>query len=361
MNALAGAPPNREIRRGPRRRPLAAGTRRGRYPRQVTRPHVPSEILDLAHQRRSAREAHDFALADELRAAIEAGGWTVVDRGVDFDLRPLRPPDTVTDGVVRYGSSTSVPSRLDETATVPASVIIVATDWPDDVARAVRALRAESPDATQIVVVADGATPEDEPPLAALVADGVEVVRMAQRLGQAASINAGVRRATGAMVIVLDASVEATGDLVAPLAAALRDPGVGVTGPWGFLSADLRHFEDAPTGDVDAIGGYCLAFRRMDFVERGPLDERFVFYRNLDIWWSLVLRDEGEEAAPRRAVAVELPAIRHEHRGWTSLPAEERDRLSKRNFYRVLDRFGNRRDLLIAPSASSGSTRPPRR
>jgi hypothetical protein len=56
-----------------------------------------------------------------------------------------------------------------------------------------------------------------------------------------------------------------------------------------------------------------------------------------------------------------VPAIRHEHRGWTSLPVAERDRLSKRNFYRVLDRFGSRRDLLTSASAASSSSRPRRR
>jgi hypothetical protein len=45
-------------------------------------------------------------------------------------------------------------------------------------------------------------------------------------------------------------------------------------------------------------------------------------------------------------VAVELPAVRHEHRGWSSLPDAERDRLSKRNFYRIIDRFGRRLDLV---------------
>ena len=54
-----------------------------------------------------------------------------------------------------------------------------------------------------------------------------------------------------------------------------------------------------------------MAFRRADAADRGPLDERFRFYRNLDIWWSLVLRDEGEGEPPRRAVAVDgLPADR---------------------------------------------------
>ena len=40
---------------------------------------------------------------------------------------------------------------------------------------------------------------------------------------------------------------------------------------------------------------------------------------------------------------------RHEHRGWTSLPEAERDRLSKRNFYRFLDRWRDRPDLLLYP------------
>ena len=149
-------------------------------------------------------------------------------------------------------------------------------------------------------------------------------------------------------MILLDSSVEPTGDFVTPLAVVLDDPAVALTGGWGIVSDDLRHFEDAPPGDVDAIEAYCLAFRREDFATRGPFDERFRFYRNLDIWWSLVLRDEGEGTAPRRAIALaDLPLTRHEHRGYASLPPDERDRQSKRNFYRIIDRFGSRRDLLI--------------
>ena len=134
------------------------------------------------------------------------------------------------------------------------------------------------------------------------------------------------------------------------LVAALEDPTVAVAGPFGLVSDDLRTYEEPPAGTVDvvAIEGYAQAFRRSDYVARGPLDEHFAFYRNLDIWWSLVLRDEGEGQPPRRALAVPLPAERHEHRGWTSLPEAERERRSKRNFYRIIDRFGARRDLAEA-------------
>jgi hypothetical protein len=142
--------------------------------------------------------------------------------------------------------------------------------------------------------------------------------------------------------------VEPTGDAVSPVAAALEDPTVAVAGGWGIVSDDLRHFDAAPAGEVDAIEAYWLGFRRADFAGRGPLDERFRFYRNLDIWWSLVLRDEGEGQPPRRALALDgLPLMRHEHRGYASLPPDERDRQSKRNFYRIIDRFGSRRDLLV--------------
>ena len=44
-----------------------------------------------------------------------------------------------------------------------------------------------------------------------------------------------------------------------------------------------------------------------------------------------------------------LPVARHEHRGWAALPEPERDRLSKRNFYRFLEHWGDRRDLLLHP------------
>jgi GT2 family glycosyltransferase len=227
-------------------------------------------------------------------------------------------------------------------------VILVATDWPADLERALEALGRTAPDGVEAVVVADGPSAKQEAALDDVAGDrrlAVEVVRTSERLGQGAALNVGLRRACADVVVVLDTSVEPIGDIVTPLVDAMLDPSVAVGGGWGIVSDDLRRFTEGPPGDVTAIEGYAMAFRRADAAARGPLDERFRFYRNLDIWWSLVLRDEGEGETPRRAVAVELPAVRHEHRGWTSVPDDERDRLSKRNFYRIIDRFGTRHDL----------------
>jgi hypothetical protein len=112
-------------------------------------------------------------------------------------------------------------------------------------------------------------------------------------------------------------------------------------------SADLRRFAEGPGPAVDAVELYWLAFRRADYVALGPLDEKFAFYRHLDIWWSLVLRAGADDGAPPRgARRLDLPLVRHAHRGWTTLSDADRDRLARRNFYRVLDRFRARRDLL---------------
>jgi cellulose synthase/poly-beta-1,6-N-acetylglucosamine synthase-like glycosyltransferase len=310
----------------------------------VARTRIPDDVLSLAHDRAAARGAQDWGAADRIRDEIEAAGWRIVDRGTDFALELAHPPTVAEGDVVSYGSSEVVPSRLDEPATGTATIVLVATDWPRDVERALAGLRAHAPAGVSIVVVADGPSDDQD---AALPADDevIQVVRTTERLGTAAAWNIGIRRARGPVVIILDASVEPTGDVVSPLLAVLDDPTVGVVGGFGIVSDDLRKFEDAPPGDVTAIEGYAIAFRRTDAAARGPLDERFRFYRNLDIWWSLVLRDEGEGSPPRRAVAATIPATRHEHRGWTSLDEAERDRLSKRNFYRIIDRFGWRRDL----------------
>jgi glycosyl transferase family 2 len=314
----------------------------------VTRQRIPEAILDAAHARSKARAARDWTEADRLKAVIESGGWKVVDRGTDFALAPAAPPDVVEGGRVRYGSSASVPSRLDEAAFGTATVVLIATDRPADLERVLSGLREHAPDGTQLVVVANAPSTEQAAALEALDAVdpggpgiGTEVLWTSERLGRAAALNAGIRRAAAPVVVLLDETAEPTGDLITPLVQTLADETVAVAGPWGVqaedpASSNLRRLQPA-TGEVDAIDGACLAFRRGDYAQRGPLDEQFRSGAWLDVWWSLVLREWAGPTPSRRALATPgLPVAREPAPG---PEAPETVRLSKRNYYRLLERF----------------------
>jgi hypothetical protein len=320
----------------------------------MTRVFIPQSILDLAHRRSAAREAHDWATADQLRGQIEAAGWRVIDAGTDFRLEPATPPDIEVDGGVMYGRSDAVPSRLTEPDACRVSVILVAPDEPDALDRTIAALDSTAPAGTQVIVVADAPASSSAARLPASRPAGedhleLEVVRTSARLGWGAAWNIGLRRAGGAVAVFMDTAVEATGDVLSPLVAALESAEVAVVGAIGVASRDLVRFEEVHDGPAVAVDGHLLAFRRADGAGRGPLDEGFRFPRHLDTWWCLTLRDEGGGTAVRRAVVVGgLPLVVHPARAGGTLADGERERLSRRNFYRFMDSFRGRLDLASA-------------
>ena len=326
---------------------------------------APDPIIALAQARADARSRRDWAEADRLRGEIEAAGWRVVDEGLSFTLAPARPADVVVDGRLRYGHPSSVPSRLEEPVAGFATVVLVAGEDPDEVVRLVTATHAHAPGATALVVVGDAPSLLVEAALEAIEArlaedpgKPVEIVLTSERLGHAAAADAGIRRAAAAVVVLLGPGVEPAGDIVAPLVRALDDPAVAIAGSSGVDVADLRHSKASGSRDAGAVGPGCLAFRRADYVARGPLDERLRTDQYLALWWSLVLRDEGVERQPRRALVVDgLPLVVRRDDGAGpgdgSQPpvAGARDRAARRDYYRVLERFGGRSDLLGSATA----------
>jgi hypothetical protein len=298
---------------------------------------VPDDVRRLLDERSSARAARDWELADELRDRIAALGWEVQDGPRGSTARPLLPP--VDD----------LASLLDEPPTTAASLQVVAEDHADDLHRVLHGLAAHPPALSwELVIVANAPSFDLDPILEAGPAIQPVVLRTAERLGWADSRTLGLRRSRGEVTVLLDTSCEPTGDFLAPLLDAFGDPGVGVAGGWGVTSGDGRSFEEAEPGEVDAVEGYCLAVRR-DALRAVPgIDHRFRFYRNADLDFSFAIRDAGWRAMRTGP----LPIVRHEHRGWTSVPEAERDRLSKRNFYRFLEHWGDRPDLLLHPAES---------
>lgn len=177
----------------------------------------------------------------------------------------------------------------------------------------------------------------------------VEVVPAEQAAGQGfgAAHNRALTEAAGDVVVIVDTSLELTGDLLSPLVTALDDPTVAVVGPFGLATKDLCDYEERTAGDVAAIQGYCLAARRTDLLAAGGVQERFVWYRNADIDVSLRLRTLTTPT--RRAVAIGAGhCIRHTHRAWEATPEEQRGELSRHNMGIVHEVFFGRDDLTVA-------------
>jgi GT2 family glycosyltransferase len=232
-------------------------------------------------------------------------------------------------------SARELDDRTAERATREWTIAVTAREWPEDVERCVRAVLRFAPADAEVLVLDQGSSDRSAERLDRLAwGDRVGVIHADRDLGEGAGRNALLRVATGRLVLQLDPSVELLGDLFAPLAATLAS-GAGIAGPWGLRTKDLRHFDEVTGGACDAIQGYCQATQRDTLLAIGGFDERYRFYRNLDIAVSFALRERGLRAA---AVGVGL-AVRHTHRAWEALPEEERDKRSRKNHDRMYKRF----------------------
>jgi cysteinyl-tRNA synthetase len=81
----------------------------------------------------------------------------------------------------------------------------------------------------------------------------------------------------------------------------------------------------------------------------GLFDEKFRWYRTADVEFSFRVKDHG-----LRTVVVPVPVIQHAHRMWFESDPAVRAKWSKRNFYRFLDRWRDRWDLVLEPRPPEG-------
>jgi GT2 family glycosyltransferase len=180
--------------------------------------------------------------------------------------------------------------------------------------------------------------------LAARRGERVRVLTIDPPEGWAQAANRALEAAAGETVVLFDPGVELRGDAAGPLMAALLDTGVAVAGAFGVRGEGrIGHFHDNPGPDVHALEGYVMAFRRRDALDAGGFDRKFRFYRLADFDLSFRLRDR---TGGRAVVVPNLPVQRHEHRLWEALDEPEREARSRRNYYRFLDLWGKRPDMI---------------
>jgi GT2 family glycosyltransferase len=286
------------------------------------------EAQKLLDERVARRLEHDFPAADALRERLREGGWDVVDSPNGSELQALKAP----------------PSAEPLPAARAVTLLTVVHGWRADAERWLLSVFTNTKADFEAVIVDNSGDAHIAGWLASRSAERLRVTTLDPPLGFAAAVNAGIDAAAGDVIVLFDPGIEVTGDAISPLVQALEDPTVVVAGPYGLRgTGTLKEFRESPGPDVDAIEGYCMAFRRADALAVAGFDPRFRFYRIADVDFSFRLRDRGG-----RAVAVSgLPVVKHEHRLWEATEPAERERLSKRNMYRFLDRWRDREDLLV--------------
>jgi cysteinyl-tRNA synthetase len=312
---------------------------------------VPPGIASRFSARNLIRKNGVYGSSDMMRESIEVEGFRVHDapgsswvhRRGTFD--PISRPNVVTN--VR-----EVQSLLSEPDACEFSINLLAWDDADEIERAVNSLVAHKADrAIEIVLIDNGSSDGTVEVVERLAREHPEIhpLWIDHWVGEGAGRNVGLLRSQGRIIVVLGNHIEVAGDIFTPIEQALRDPEVGLVGGWGVRSGDLRNFESSSGPEVDAVEAYLLAFRREEIDRVGLFDEKFRFYRHIDLEFSLRFSSHGMKN-------IVVPEIRantreHEHRLWYHTPPDERERKSKRNFYRFLHRWGDRRDLLIEPAA----------
>ena len=257
---------------------------------------APPDVQDLAAERAARRAAKDFAAADALRDRI-------AERGLDGRRRAGRAGgwsrsrlDAVPAGPV---AARDVVSVLDEPATA---------DAVDPLGR--RGVAGGRRSRDRFVPRERGRPRRPVRRRRRHRRAAGDVGTTTSRSSRSSPAPAGAPRATpgssgraAGVVLAMDGSIEATGDVLGPLEAALADATVGVCGPFGIVTPDLREFDEhgRPGG---ATRSRATAWRSGARSSRraGLFDEKFRWYRTADIEYSFRIKDLG-----LRAVVVPVP------------------------------------------------------
>ena len=308
----------------------------------------PAALAQLLH-RASLRDAGDYSAADRIRSDLEDEGYVVEDHQSGSYIRPKAEWEKMVQGRDVVSAASEVPSLVFEEDRHDLTIGVVACNYTCDVERALGSALKWAGDRDIEAVVLDNGSDDgtsDWLDAAAKCDPRIRVIHADHRLGEAAAKNIVLKQSLGRTVVLIDTSVELTGDIYSAIDRLLDDDEVGVAGPFGLRTDNLHHFHDGEdeSGEMDAMQAYCFAFRRKSLREVGLMRESFRFYRNLDIDYSFHFKDKGKRIVADNS----LPVVQHEHRVWSELAEVERDELSLKNYRRFLDKWGDRADLLVS-------------
>lgn len=326
---------------------------------QVYLEAAPAAIAQKVREREQLRGQHAYPRADEIRQELRGSGYEVRDTQRGSLVLPRRPEEEF----LVISSSTDAPDSTHTPDYYEFSVNLLAHNSREDLERCIQSICRHSDHRDiELVILDNGSTDDTLPYLQQLARNnnligehgqpiGLQVLFADHNMGFAAGRNATMRASRGHYIVLLDTSIEVKDDIWGSLASVLADRNIGLVGPYGLVTEDLREFYEpvfnwpGESPDVDAIEGYLMAFRRKLLPEVGWIEEKFRFYRLADVHFSFFFKAASYRALVTPAVADRIE--KHPHREWFSLSEEERATKSKKNYDIFRARWHHGESLLV--------------
>ena len=144
-------------------------------------------------------------------------------------------------------------------------------------------------------------------------------------------------------VVLMDPSTQFVGDAISPAIAEADKGFVAVGWKGGLINLDdeWRSVDDKGDGEVDVLFSYFMIVNRQFAIDAGGANTSATYYRNADLEMTLSLRAHGG-----KLLQMALPLTQGRHHGYHDVDSEYRDKNSKKNYQRLLDRFRGRNDIL---------------
>lgn len=324
-----------------------------RHDPKTSQEQLAPELAETVRQREQLRSSQQYQKADVLRAGLWSAGYEVRDTRNGTLILPRREDKDL----LSISSSRQGPNNLNAPDRYEFSVLLLAQNSRADLERCLNSLIVHQGGRDlEVIIIDNGSTDDTLPYLQNLARTGLKttkgealplkVIFADHNLGFAAGRNVTFKASEGRFVVMLDTSIELKGEIWTALAHSLNEPDIGIVGPYGLVTDDLREFREDAGPEVDAIEGYLLAFRRELLWEVGLIDEKFRFYRLMDIYFSFFFKASGYRAIALGEVAAQIE--KHPHLEWYSLSEEEQRTKSKKNYDLFRDRWHHAQNLLAA-------------
>ena len=299
--------------------------------------------------RSSLRRNQDYSESDVIRSNIFKEGYLIEDLQEGSRIRSLMDWEYSQDQFISYQAPKEIKCISFKEAKYEITVGVIARNNLDDISRfVVGCLKMSVLKNFELLIVDNSTNNSVHSYLKDLNKKDqrVRVIHLGYNYGEATVKNIILKQSRGKILILMDVSIEVIGDIFTPIKNILADKEIGVCGINGLTSKDLRHFhEDDNVGRyVDAMQAYCFGFKRSILLDVGLMRENFRFYRNLDLDFSLQIKNLGYKIFSFE----NLPVIKHEHWVFQEYSSERVDELSKKNYKRFLNKWDGRNDLLVA-------------